>query len=307
MYFSVLSCSSRRRPKTKHRKTQELARIFFAAYNIPGNNITLKHFHLLERHFKQGIAAYTVLDNSDFILSHTPSRYDKIGSPTMTVGLHASHAFLITDINKVTNNYTCGECSARFTRADALTRHAKTCTRGKTVVAYSGNQIKGPDSAYEKGFYPPTLFSDDAIRWIEYEACQRGIHIYHYLCGHGGERLVARGYVDGYHSKSKTVFQYHGCHFHGCTWCYREELQNEVLYTHRKDKQMTRAHVYQRTLAKSQTLRSCGYTVVELWEHEAYDPYEPAPCMAKRSGSRQEKRNLPTLYCVRLRGLSRQG
>ena len=79
--------------KRNTRKTQELARSFFAAYNIPGNNITLKHFHLLKRHFKQGIAAYTVLDNGDFLLSHTPSRYDKIGSPIMTVGLHASHAF----------------------------------------------------------------------------------------------------------------------------------------------------------------------------------------------------------------------
>ena len=114
-FFRCLAVYRGARRLANTRKTQELARSFFTAYNIPSNNLTLKHFHLLERHFKQGIAAYTVLDNDD-----------NIGFPLITVGIHGSHAFLITDINKVTNNDTCGECSARFTRADNLTRHAKT-------------------------------------------------------------------------------------------------------------------------------------------------------------------------------------
>ena len=162
-------------------------------------------------------------------------------------------------------------------------------------MACSGNQIKEPDSAYEKGFYPPTLFSYDAIRWIEYEARQRGIHVHHHLCGHGGERLVAGGLVDGYHPESKTVFQQHGCRFRGCARCYRGELQNEVLYTDRKGKQITRAHVYQRTLARSQTLRSCGYTVVELWEHEAYDEYEPAPWLKDRVPAKKNETYPPAI------------
>ena len=261
-------------------KAQALAQSFFSTHNIPDNNITLKHFHLLERHFKQGIATFTVFNNSDFVLSYTPSRYDKIGFPNMTVGLHASHAFLITDINKVTNNYTCGKCSARFTRADNLIRHEKTCTHGKTIVACPGKQIKAPDSAYESAFYPPTNFGYNAIRWIEHEARQRGIHIHHQLCGHGGERLVAGAYVDGYHLESKTVFQYHRCHFHGCP-CYRRgRYQNEVLFTDCKNNQFTRAQVYQRTLTRSQTLRNRGYTVVEVWEHEVhadYNYYEDYP------------------------------
>ena len=41
----------------------------------------------------------------------------------MTVGIYGAHAFLIIDINKVTNNYTCGECLARFTQTDNLVRH----------------------------------------------------------------------------------------------------------------------------------------------------------------------------------------
>ena len=112
------------------RRTRELAQSFFAAHPKL-TVITLKQFHLLERHFKQGIAAYSVTNEGDFVLSYTPSRYDKVYQPTMTIGVYEEHAFLITDINKVTNNYTCGECMARFTRADNLNRHIKTCILGE--------------------------------------------------------------------------------------------------------------------------------------------------------------------------------
>ena len=135
-----------------------------------------------------------------------------------------------------------------------------------------GKQIKAPDSAYENAFYPPTVFGYNAIRRIEYEARHRGIHIHHQLCGHGGERLVAGTYVDGYHPENKTVFQCHGCHFHGCSWCCRGDLQNEVLYIDRKGKPITRAH------ARSQTLRNCGYTVVGRWEREDDPEYSYEPC-----------------------------
>ena len=139
--FRCLAVHQGVRKDRNTQKARALAQSFFAAHNIPGNTITLKHFHLLERHFKQGISAYTVLDNGDFVLSYTPSRYNQVGLPIITVSIHGTNAFLITDINKVTNNYTCGECLARFTQAGALSRHAKICTRGRTVVACPGNQI----------------------------------------------------------------------------------------------------------------------------------------------------------------------
>ena len=87
------------------RRTRELAQGFFAAHPKV-TSITSKQFHLLEKHFKQGIAVYSVTNEGDFILTHTPSHYDKVSHPTITIGLYEGHAFLITDINKVTNNYT---------------------------------------------------------------------------------------------------------------------------------------------------------------------------------------------------------
>ena len=125
------------------RRARELAQSFCAAYpKLPF--ITLQQFNLIEKHFKQGIAAFSVTNEGDFILTHHPSHYDKV----------SNHAFLITDINKVTNNYTRGECMARFTRASDLTRHAPRCKRGRTNIECPGNRILPPESAFEKAFYP---------------------------------------------------------------------------------------------------------------------------------------------------------
>ena len=215
----------------------------------------------------------------------------------MTVGLHASHAFLIIDINKVTNNYTCGACLAMFKRADALTRQVKTCTRRKPKWPAPATRLRVQIKPMTRPFFTHQHYGYNAIRWIEYESRQ--------LYGHGGERLIAGGFVDGYHQESKTVFQFHGCYFHGCSWCYRRERQNEVLYTDCKGKQITRAHVYQRTLPWSQTLRNCGYTVVRAVGTRGRWWIRALP-LAKGSDSHQGKQNLPTRYWVRLRGLSRQ-
>ena len=82
------------------RRTRELAQSFFAAYPKL-NLVTSQKFHLLERQFKQGIVAYSVTNDGDFVLTYTPSHYDKVSHPTMTIGLYEGHAFLITDIKKV--------------------------------------------------------------------------------------------------------------------------------------------------------------------------------------------------------------
>ena len=69
------------------RRARELAQSFFAAYpNL--TFITLQQFYLLEKHFKQAIAAYSVTNAGDFILTHHPSHYDKVSHPMMNIGLY---------------------------------------------------------------------------------------------------------------------------------------------------------------------------------------------------------------------------
>ena len=112
------------------RLTTQLARSFISAHlglrppppvNM-GNRVVqppigVDKLYWVEKHFQQGIAAFTVTPAGDFVLTHTPAHYDQIGRPTMTIGIYEEHAFLIKDINKVTNNYTCGDCDARFVKS----------------------------------------------------------------------------------------------------------------------------------------------------------------------------------------------
>ena len=47
-------------------RARELAQSFFATYR-KRTAVTSQQFHLLEKHFKQGIAAYSVTNAGDFI------------------------------------------------------------------------------------------------------------------------------------------------------------------------------------------------------------------------------------------------
>ena len=276
-------------PKRNMRKTRELEKSFFTQRPDLRNRLTDKHLSLLEKHFKQGIAAYEVQPNGDFILTHVPANYAQVGIPLLNMGLYYGHAFLITDLKQVANTYTCGECQARFTQSCHLARHvANNCSRGQTKINCPNNRIKAPSSAYERAFYPEQTCSFVAIKWLEWEAKNRGIHIHHARCGHGGERKILGARVDGYHQESKTVFQFHGCLWHGCEKCYPEERQKPVQQNTRQDKvisrldtekkPMNRKTAYELTLQRTQSLRKEGYRVVEKWEHEKPTPWANTHC-----------------------------
>ena len=59
------------------RKSRELSQSFFATYRKL-TAVTSQQFELVEKHFKQGIAAYSVTNAGDFILIHQPSHCDKV-------------------------------------------------------------------------------------------------------------------------------------------------------------------------------------------------------------------------------------
>ena len=83
-----------------------------------------------------------------------------------------------------------------------------------------------------------------ACYWTESEAKRHRIHIRYQLCGKGGEQLIAGHPVDGYLHESKTIYQFHGCHFHGCPQCYQD--RDYVLHTE-IGQDVTREDVYQMT------------------------------------------------------------
>ena len=143
----------------------------------------------------------------------------------MTIGWYGGHAF----IKKVANIYACAHCNQQFTKASDLQCHADRCTSGKTEVIRPGTVVERPQSAYQKVFYPKTNASKSSIDWLEYEPEKRNLHIHQALCGHGGERWIAEAPVDGNEPSTKTVFQYHGCHFHGCSAHCKQDNASELF------------------------------------------------------------------------------
>ena len=181
---------------------------------------------------------------------------------------------MIKDINKVSNNFTCGECQVRFTKSCNLIRHTSSCKLGQTNTKCLGSKILAPESSFEKAFFPEGHFGTEGVRWLVYLSQNTGKHIHHHKCGHGGERVIKGHPVDGYHPETKTVYQFHGCHWHGCIQCFpNPEQRTEVIRTDKNGKQTTRELAYIQTFARSEQIRHLGYNLVERWEHEQPSPW----------------------------------
>ena len=89
-----------------------------------------------------------------------------------------------------------------------------------------------------------------------------------------------------YHPETKTIFQFHGCLWHGCRKCYPDKAQqNEVVRRDSQGRAITRKVSYGLTLARTQFLRDSGYTVVEKWEHEEPTPWANTRCPEKQTGT----------------------
>ena len=93
---------------------------------------------------------------------------------------------------------------------------------------------------------------------VQSEAKERGIEIKHAL--NGGEQRISGHYVDGYHEESRTVFEFHGCYWHGCPTHFpdRNRVQHHQC--------LTMHQLYILTIGKKEELQKAGYQVVELWE-----------------------------------------
>ena len=97
--------------------------------------------------------------------------------------------------------------------------------------------------------------SKSARGWLEWESRVRGCSIRHK--DNGGEiRVGEQGLpVDGFCADKSTVFQFHGCYWHGHP-CPKNPKRDE-------EEQRCR---YKDTLEKEEYIRSLGYKLVVMWE-----------------------------------------
>ena len=139
-----------------------------------------------------------------------------------------------------------------------LHHHTQTCSKGETKVVGKNQQVEVPKTAFKQAFFPDKEASASAIFWRENESRWWRMHIHHARCGHGGVRWISNGPMDGLHLPSKTVFQFHGCFYHGCLKYYPDHEQ--FLAGGKKAKDL-----FEATKNWAATIRREGFTVVEKW------------------------------------------
>ncbi|KAL4083555.1 hypothetical protein QTP88_028871 [Uroleucon formosanum] len=97
-------------------------------------------------------------------------------------------------------------------------------------------------------------YSKQSITWLQNF---NNKNISHAL--NGGEKTIAGNKVDGFDNKSKTVYQFHGCFWHGCTKCFKDrEIINNISHETMDD-------LYQKTIERSTAIKNAGYNLVEQW------------------------------------------
>ena len=115
----------------------------------------------------------------------------------------------------------------------------------------------------EKGYNAEQKTSDKCITWLKYISITQNIDIQHAL--NGGEFAVGDYLVDGYCRETNTIYELHGCLWHGCPICFSRN------YFH-KMKQQTMGTVYWKHNKRINEIKKLmpTATIVQLWEHE-YD------------------------------------
>jgi hypothetical protein len=93
----------------------------------------------------------------------------------------------------------------------------------------------------ENGFFSQQIHSKISLLWLKYISNLFEINIQH-ARNSKGEFRIGKYYVDGYCEETNTIYEFHGCYFHGCPRCYphnsfnshKNVLQSTVHYYHKK-------------------------------------------------------------------------
>ena len=97
------------------------------------------------------------------------------------------------------------------------------------------------------------LNCEDMFNWMDYIMETEGVHILH-ARNHISEVRIGPYLVDGYDPNTRTVYEFNGCYFHGCSDC---EKDQDDLGQERK----------MHTETKEKYLLFKGYNMRIIWEH----------------------------------------
>jgi len=112
------------------------------------------------------------------------------------------------------------------------------------------------------------VYSKESIEFMCWRSKRDNIYIKH-CANQGGKEIVICGYrVDGYCEETKTIYEYHGCLYHGCPHCFGNQWDDSPPPEACDSGFKTYRELYEETVKKSEFLKSKGYKVVECWGHD---------------------------------------
>ena len=114
----------------------------------------------------------------------------------------------------------------------------------------------------ENGYSPSQNTSKKARQWLKYTSETLKIFIHHAM--NSKEFTIGNFSVDGVCHETKQIFEFHGCHWHGCPCCYTPETYSNI-------KKNTMKEIHEMHKKRIQFIKENlpqGYTLVEIWEHE---------------------------------------
>ena len=128
-------------------------------------------------------------------------------------------------------------------------------------LIYRSNILK-PDTLPhipENGYNFEHAHSFKATAWLNYVADKEKISISH--AQNKGEKNFGSYFVDGYNEERDTIYEFHGCYFHGCPKCYTPDTKNNLL-------NLLMRSLYTRHCERIAYLKGKCKNIVEIWECE---------------------------------------
>ncbi len=111
------------------------------------------------------------------------------------------------------------------------------------------------------GYNPEQKVSIKAMSWLYWISNTNKCFVQH--AKNNGEFRVGKYLVDGFCAETNTIFEFHGCFFHGCQKCYPNPNTWNSL------KQSTMGYIYKKHLNRIEYITNYSnkkFKLVEMWE-----------------------------------------
>lgn len=163
-------------------------------------------------------------------------------------------------------------CCEKF-RSDCMAMHDNECDpfRYTTIASLASAVFKAKFLKADKiaavppnGYASVQNFSSKSLEWLEFtrQNDDKVSGMLHILNSPTGEIEVAGYRVDGFDEKTKTVFEFHGCYFHGCFKCFPNRSAMN------KNAGQTFGSLFAETMKKEGEIKKAGWNLVTMWECE---------------------------------------